>query len=228
VRFYALGHGETHSARNLLRQSSAWSQPARRLEVVLTMYRMRFKEALPSGLSLQEIRGREGVRVRECYARMSRESGIPWSGRAYRRDQWDSADVVNRALSTANSCLYGVCHAAIVSAGFSPGLGFVHTGKMLSFVYDVADLYKTETTIPAAFRAAADPVRGNLEGSVRRACRDSFAASHLLQRVVADLQKLFPGGNSIEETDSDQSPGDLWDPEVGVVAGGQSYGGNEP
>ncbi len=101
-------------------------------------------------------------------------------------------------------------------------------GKMLSFVYDVADLYKTETTIPAAFRAAADPVRGNLEGSVRRACRDSFAASHLLQRVVADLQKLFPGGNSIEETDSDQSPGDLWDPEVGVVAGGQSYGGNEP
>src|SRR6185437_10369587 len=104
---------------------------------------------------LEQIRGREGVRVRETYAQASRETGVKWEGLSYERGNWKKADTVNRALSCANSCLYGITHAAIVSAGYSPALGFIHTGKMLSFVYDIADLYKTSTTIPVAFRAAA-------------------------------------------------------------------------
>ena len=66
----------------------------------------------------------------------------------YDQDDWNKGDPINRALSAANACLYGVCHAGILSAGYSAALGFVHTGKMLSFVYDIADLYKTEMTIP--------------------------------------------------------------------------------
>ncbi len=223
VRYYASGQGETRSAKNLLRQAAAWANPAKRLEVVMNMYRMRFEEELPANLSLQEIRGREGVRVRDCYARMSRETGVNWSGRAYDREQWSEADAVNRALSVANSCLYGVCHAAIVSVGFSAGLGFVHTGKLLSFVYDVADLYKTEITIPAAFRAAGDPTRGSLEVGVRRACRDAFAESRLLKRIVKDLHSLFPAAGDSPFDEDPAMPGGLWDPETGIVPGGERY-----
>src|SRR5579872_310577 len=156
VRTYAQGMGETRSARNLLWQAYLCMNRQRRLEVVRRMYAKRFAEELAPHLTLEQIRGREGVRVREAYARASRESGVEWQGRSYHRNEWKSTDAVNRALSTANSCLYGVCHAAIISAGYSPALGFIHTGKMLSFVYDVADLYKADVTIPLAFCAAVD------------------------------------------------------------------------
>lgn len=225
VRFYALGTGETRSARSLLRQAWLVSDPGRRLQVVTRLYRMRFAEPLPEGLTIQQIRGREGIRVRETYAAASRATGVPWTGRSYRRDRWAASDPVNRALSAANSCLYGVCHAAIVSAGFSPALGFIHTGKQLSFVYDVADLYKTEVTIPLAFEIAAEGST-DIEGRVRRACRDVFHARRLLGRIVPDVERaLEAGGAADEEVDVDEAlPGGLWDPEEGEVAGGVNHG----
>lgn len=225
VRFYALGTGETRSARSLLRQAWLVSDPARRLQVVARLYRMRFEEPLPEGLTLQQIRGREGIRVREAYAKASRATGVAWNGRSYRRDRWSDADPVNRALSAANSYLYGVCHAAIVSAGYSPALGFIHTGKQLSFVYDVADLYKTELTIPLAFEIAAEGVT-DLEGRVRRACRDVFHGRRLLGRIVPDLERaLEVGGEADDALDVDEAlPGGLWDPEEGEVEGGVNHG----
>jgi len=150
-RFYAAGLGETRSARRLYRQVRAWVRPRERLEVIKRLYRFRFDEELSEDLSLEELRGREGARVREAYARASRETGIPWRGRNYDRGCWEKADAVNRALSAGAAFLYGLCHAAIVSAGYSPALGFIHVGKQLSFVYDVADLYRTKVLVPAAF-----------------------------------------------------------------------------
>jgi CRISPR-associated protein Cas1 len=227
VRFYAQGMGETRSARNLLHQARLWANPTTHLEVVMRMYRLRFKDPLPDGLTLQQIRGKEGIRVREAYARASRESGVPWTGRSYQRQQWSSADPVNRALSAANSCLYGICHAAIISAGYSPALGFVHTGKLLSFVYDVADLYKADLSIPVAFQAAAHGAQ-DLERRVRRTCRDFFYQERLLARIVPDLQQLLKiAPQDYEDTnwDSDAAlPGGLWSPAEGVVAGGINYG----
>lgn len=224
VRFYAQGMGETRSARGLLRQAHLCSHPASHLAVVMRLYRMRFAEPLPDGLTLQQIRGTEGVRVREAYARASRETGVPWRGRTYRRDGWADADPINRALSAANSCLYGVCHAAIVAAGFSPALGFIHTGKMLSFVYDVADLYKADITIPAAFQAVAEGEEG-IDGRARHACRDAFREQRLLARIVPDIQhalsvELDPN----EPFDWDAAaPGGLWDADGGQTAGGVNY-----
>ncbi len=226
TRFYAAGAGETLRASNLLAQALAWADARMHHDVVLRMYRLRFDESPRAELNLAQLRGMEGVRVRDTYARLSRESGVAWRGRAYRAGSWDAADPVNRALSAANAALYGVCHSAIVSTGFSPGLGFIHTGKMLAFVYDIADLYKCETTIPAAFKAAAAGADG-IEARARRAARDSFQRGRLLERLVPDIQRLL--GMKVGEAhelalvpDDEQRPAALWDPS-GEHAGGRNY-----
>ncbi len=226
VRTYAQGLGETRSAHNLLHQARLWGDKELHLKVVRRMYEMRFREPLEESLTLQQIRGKEGIRVRESYARASRETQVEWHGRSYQRANWDYSDPINRALSAANSCLYGVCHAAVVSAGYSPALGFIHTGKILSFVYDIADLYKADLTIPAAFQAVADGGAG-IEGRVRRKCRDIFQHERLLARIVDDVghtldvegeERVSPPAGDF---DADAAlPGGLWDPTAGVVPGG--------
>lgn len=225
VRMYAQGMGETRSATNLLRQARLCSDPDLRLRVVLRMYELRFDEPIDEDLTLQQIRGREGMRVRATYARESKRTGVVWQGRTYNAAQWNASDPINKALSCANSCLYGVCHAAIVSAGYSPALGFIHTGKMLSFVYDVADLYKTSITIPVAFTAVAEGT-DNLERRVRQTCRDVFRSERLLQRVIPDLDWVLGvdqdemAGRGIDFDVTDATPGGLWDNKLGEVAGG--------
>lgn len=221
TRFYAQGVGETRRASHLLRQAQLASDPALRMAVVVRMYRWRFAEDLPPDLTLPQVRGLEGVRVREAYARASREYGVAWSGRRYERSNWGQSDPINRALSAANALLNGLCHAAIVSGGYSTGLGFVHTGKQLSFVYDIADLYKVDITIPAAFRAMAEaPLHAERE--VRRLCREKMRETRLLDRVLPDIDNLLQvertPGESANAPDFDTDPalpGPYWSPEEG-------------
>jgi CRISPR-associated protein Cas1 len=227
VRFYAAGAGDTRRAANLSAQARAWADERRRLEVVMRLYHLRFAERLSDGLTLQQIRGMEGVRVREAYAQASRDSGVPWTGRAYKRGAWDHADPVNRALSAANACLYGLCHAALVSTGYSPGLGFIHVGKMLSFVYDVADLYKCNITVPIAFRAVADGV-DHLEPRVRRLCRGAFFDDRLVERIVPDVQRaLGQTPETVRFMDhappEDDGVSALWEPGGGTTTGGRNF-----
>lgn len=231
VRTYAFGMGKTRSARHLLRQAEMVSCPDKRLQVVRRLYEMRFEEKIPASLSLQQLRGKEGARVRDAYAEMSELTGVPWTGRDYERGNFQKANAINRALSVANACLYGVCHAAIVAAGYSPGLGFIHTGKMLSFVYDVADLYKTDFTLPAAFLAVSEPgaLEKTLEARVRHACRNAFRVTNVLSRIVPDIQFAL-GEKTIDKVArydiADEPPGELWDPD-GNVGGGVSFGEEE-
>lgn len=227
VRFYAAGMGETRSAANFLHQARLWADPQQHLNVVLRLYQLRFGETFDAKMTLRQIRGMEGARVRDAYARAAREAGVSWSGRSWRGGSWADADAANRALSVAHACLYGLAHAAIVSAGFAPALGFIHTGKMLSFVYDVADLYKTEVAVPAAFRAVAEGER-DLERRVRVCCRDLFVSTRLLERIVVDIQEVLMlprKATSLDAAfDEDGSvPGFLWDPVKGTVEGGRSY-----
>lgn len=232
VRFYAQGMGETRSSANLLRQAVLHADPEQRLRVVRRMYEMRFPDPLDPALTLQQIRGKEGIRVRETYARWSRETGVKWDGRSYKQADWRKATPINRALSAANSCLYGVAHAAIVAAGYSPALGFIHTGKMLSFVYDVGDLYKAELTIPAAFRCTAAGEQ-KLESRVRHVCRDLIREQKVLARIVDDLDQLFDTDTRAIEHERelidrfDAQPGGLWDSDEGHVAGGVNYADEE-
>jgi CRISP-associated protein Cas1 len=227
VRCYASGMGGTRSSRALLYQAALACDPQKRIEVVRRMYKLRFGEDVDCALTIQQLRGLEGARVRASYAATSKITRVPWSRRSYDRGNWDSADPVNQALSVANSCLYGICHAAVVSLGYSPAIGFIHTGKQLSFVYDVADFYKTEVTIPTAFYAAKLGTR-DLGRSTRLLCRDAFRRLRLLQRIVPDIRTALGNpGDDEEELDIDGDPSlptDLWEPPEDVEGGEGGYG----
>lgn len=221
MHFYASGMGETRSSVNLLRQAELCINPQSRLDVAKRMYIRRFGKISDPSYTLQQLRGMEGIRVREAYKLASKATGIPWSSRNYKKTDWDEQDPINRALSQANALLYHVCHAAIISLGYSPGLGFIHTGKQLSFVYDIADLYKAEITIPAAFLAAQFPGT-DLSASVRKNCRKYFQEAKLLKRIPEDIEWIFNLPNS-EQRESNPI-GNLWDPN-GDIPGGMNHHG---
>ena len=212
TRFYAEGKGETRKAYRLLHQAKLASNPVTRKQVVMAMYAFRFHETLDPDLSIEQVRGLEGVRVRSAYQNLSRRFGVVWNGRRYDRNSWGNTDPINRALSAANALLNGLCHAAIVSGGYSAGLGFIHTGKKASFVFDVADLYKTEFTFPTAFEVVSD---GNdkVESRVRALLRERFKEGKLLQRILPDIDRLLDIHNDEDDTayDADSGlPGPLW------------------
>lgn len=231
MRVYAQGMGETRSAVRLLRQASLHADPTLHMEVVIRMYEKRFREPIPPDLTLQQIRGREGARVRAAYVQASREYDVEWSGRIYHRANWGHGNSVNRAISTAASCLYGICHCAIVSAGYSTALGFIHTGKLLSFVYDVADLYRIDVIVPIAFQIASMEQHreiDNVERETRIMCREVFRKERLLQRVVSDIDDLMRvEGDDAQSTDV-PAAGWLWQPQGVDLAAGQNYDPDPP
>ena len=151
VRYYAAGRPLTHSASLLIAQAQLVTNTRGRLSVARKMYQMRFPGEDVSMLTMQQLRGKEGARVRRIYRKSAKESGVEWNGREYNPDNFDDGTLVNQALSAGTACLYGLAHSVIAAMGCSAGLGFVHTGHERSFVYDVADLYKAEFVIPLAF-----------------------------------------------------------------------------
>ena len=115
------------------------------LRVVRRLYARRFGEDAPAKRSVDQLRGIEGARVREMYRLLAQRHGVTWEGRRYDPLAWDASDLPNRCLSSATAALYGLCEAAILAAGYAPSIGFLHTGKPQSFVYDIADVFKFET-----------------------------------------------------------------------------------
>lgn len=193
VRLYSAGQPGGARADRLLYQAKLALDPDLRLMVVRKMYAMRFGEEPPQRRSVEQLRGIEGARVREMYKRIAKTCGVEWSARNYDVSAWDKGDLPNRCLSAATSCLYGVTEAAVLAAGYAPAVGFIHSGKPLSFVYDVADVYKFETVVPLAFRIAGrNP--GNPEQQVRLACRDVFRETRLLERIIPGIEEMLSSG----------------------------------
>jgi CRISPR-associated protein Cas1 len=219
VRMYAAGLGPSRGSTLILKQAYLVSRTKERLAVARRMYTMRFPDEDVAGLTMQQLRGREGARVKKIYRAHSARTGVPWTGREYKPGQpFDAGDDVNRLLSAGHSCLYGICHATIVGLGASPALGFVHTGGATSFVLDIADLYKADYTIPLAFDLAA---RGLVsERDVRTAFRDRVADGKLMATVVRDVKELLLG-EGVDPDDTDTIA--LWDEEVGAVPGGVNW-----
>lgn len=193
VRLYAAGQPGGARADRLLYQAKLALDEEARLKVVRKMYSMRFKEEAPSRRSVEQLRGIEGVRVRKMYELMARQYGVPWKQRDYDPDEWGSGDVPNRCLSSATACLYGICEAAILAAGYAPAVGFIHTGKPQSFVYDIADIFKFETVVPVAFRISAKKTQ-DPERDVRLACRDAFRQTRLLHRIIPTIEEILAAG----------------------------------
>ena len=222
VRFYAHGRPLTHSSRLLVAQAALVSNVRSRAAVARRMYAMRFPNEDVSGASLAQLRGREGARIRAVYKRLSKETGVPWQGREYDPENFESGTQINKALSAAHACLYGICHSVIVAIGCSPGLGFVHSGHERSFVYDIADLYKTELSIPVAFNAVKEHGNEDDIGRItRRLMRDAIKNAKLLQRIARDVRDLLME----EKADPvEWNVVELWDDKNGFVKSGVSYG----
>lgn len=193
VRLYASGQPGGARADRLLYQARLALDDDLRLKVVRKMYEVRFGEPAPARRSVEQLRGIEGARVRESYKLLARQCGVQWHARNYDRSRWDTADVPNRCLSAATSCLYGISEAAVLAAGYAPAIGFIHSGKPLSFVYDIADLFKFETVVPIAFRVAAKSTQ-NPERVVRLACRDLFRSGKLLSRIIPMIEEVLSAG----------------------------------
>ncbi|MFT4172195.1 MAG: type I-E CRISPR-associated endonuclease Cas1e [Rhodocyclaceae bacterium] len=193
VRLYASGQPGGARADRLLYQAKLALDDDLRLRVVRKMYELRFGEPPPERRSVEQLRGIEGARVRETYKLLARQYSVDWHSRNYDRHDWDAADIPNRCLSAATSCLYGICEAAVLAAGYAPAVGFIHTGKPLSFVYDIADVFKFETVVPVAFRiAATEP--SDPERRVRLACRDVFRSTRLLARIIPTIEDILSAG----------------------------------
>jgi len=193
VRLYASGQPGGARADRLLYQAKLALDDAARLKVVRKMYELRFHEKPPEKRSVEQLRGIEGVRVRKMYELLARQYRVPWVRRNYDHTSWGSGDLPNRCFSSATACIYGICEAAILAAGYAPAVGFIHTGKPQSFVYDIGDIFKFETVVPVAFRIAGrNP--SNPEREVRLACRDAFRQSGLLKRIIPTIEQVLAAG----------------------------------
>lgn len=193
VRLYASGQPGGARSDRLLYQAKLALDDEARLKIVRKMYEMRFKEKPPERRSVEQLRGIEGVRVRKMYELLARQYGVTWKARNYDYEEWGSGDMPNRCLSSATACLYGICEAAILAAGYAPAVGFLHTGKPQSFVYDIADIFKFDSVVPVAFRIAAKNPR-QPEREVRLACRDAFRQTRLLHRIIPTIEETLAAG----------------------------------
>lgn len=231
VRYYAHGRSLAKSSRLLVAQAAAVSHRDRRLAVARAMYRMRFPEEDDTAtLTMQQLRGKEGARVRRCYREHARRTGISWSQRDYDPNNFSGSDPINQALSAAHACLYGIVHAVVVALGASPGLGFVHTGHERSFVYDVADLYKAEITIPVAFDIAAS-ASTDIGADTRRAVRDHVHDGSILERCARDIRTLLltqtasgPVNEEWLDADAEADEVRLWDESGAELPSGHNFG----
>jgi len=226
VREYAHGRSLSRTTRFLMKQAELVTNVRSRVMIARKMYQIRFPDEDVSSYTMQQLRAHEGARVRKVYREQSKLHNVEWDRREYDPDNYQGSTPVNQALSAANVALYGVIHSVVAALGLSPGLGFVHTGHDLSFVYDIADLYKAEITIPIAFQVAEDYEEGEDVGRVTRLkVRDYMVDGKFFARVVKDLQKL------LEIPDNEQidiQPINLWDDKEGLVPYGVNYSKGDP
>ena len=199
VRLYSSGQPGGARADRLLHQARLALDDNARLKVVRKMYEMRFGEKAPERRSIEQLRGIEGARVRKMYQILASSHGVKWTRRNYNPNDWDDSDLPNRCLSSATSCLYGITEAAVLAAGYAPAVGFIHTGKPLSFVYDIADIFKFETVVPVAFQVAARNPQ-NCEREVRLKCRDVFRKENTLARIIPMIEEVLSAGEMMTPT----------------------------
>lgn len=204
VRLYASGQPGGARSDRLLYQAQLALDETARLKVVRKMYEIRFGETPPAKRSVDQLRGIEGARVRKTYQMLAQRHGVKWNGRNYDPTDWDTSDLPNLCLSAATACLYGICEAAVLAAGYAPAVGFIHTGKPLSFVYDIADLFKFDSVVPLAFQIASQ-APPQPERRVRLACRDHFRQQKILGKIIPTIEVVLSAGELEPPTPPDDA-----------------------
>lgn len=193
VRLYSVGQPGGARSDRLLYQAKLALDENLRLKVVRKMFEMRFGEPAPERRSVEQLRGIEGARVRKTYQILAKQYNVEWHGRRYDPKDWEKGDIVNRCISAATSCLYGVTEAAILAAGYAPAIGFIHSGKPLSFVYDIADILKFDSVVPLAFKIAAKKTF-TPDKDVRLACRELFRTDKVLKKLIPMIEEVLAAG----------------------------------
>ena len=213
VRLYSVGQPGGARSDRLLYQAKLALDESLRLKVVRKMFELRFGEPAPERRSVEQLRGIEGARVRKTYQLLAKQYNVDWQGRRYNPKDWEKGDVVNRCISAATSCLYGVTEAAILAAGYAPAIGFIHSGKPLSFVYDIADIWKFDTVVPLAFKIASKKPFAP-DKDVRIACRELFRTDKILKKLIPLIEEILAAGEiKPPELPEDAQPPAIPEPE---------------
>lgn len=213
VRLYSVGQPGGARSDRLLYQAKLALDENLRLKVVRKMFEMRFGEPAPERRSVEQLRGIEGARVRKTYQILAKQYNVEWRGRRYDPKDWGKGDIINQCISAATSCLYGVTEAAILAAGYAPAIGFIHSGKPLSFVYDIADILKFDSVVPLAFKIAATKTY-TPDKDVRIACRELFRTEKVLKKLIPMIEKVLAAGEiSPPKPPNDAQPPAIPEPE---------------
>jgi CRISP-associated protein Cas1 len=191
--FYAVGQNPTADSRNLRKQMLLASDNKKALEVARRMFARRFPTDDLAGKSLKEMMGMEGYRVNKLYEDMAQKYNVGWKGRSYRPGKFELSDITNQILTSTNAALYGILTSAIYSMGYSPHIGFIHSGSPLPFVYDMADLYKDKVSIHLAFSLTFEMAGRYNRHLASESFRERVIEIDLLEKVGKDIQEMLGG-----------------------------------
>ena len=191
LNYYAFGISPTSNTRNYQKQVQLFSDNESRTEVVRKMYIKRFPNVDLSGMSIKEMMGLEGARVKKLYRDKAETYGIVWEGRNYIPGKIHSSDLPNRLLTVCNSALYGIIGAVIHSMGLSPYIGFIHSGSPLPFVYDIADLYKEEVSVDLAFSLSKVMNDKYDRFEIMNAFKQRIIDQDILYRITKDISAIL-------------------------------------
>ena len=194
--FYAAGQTPTADTRNFRKQMLIASDDKKSLAVARRMYSRRFPEAELNGKKLKEMMGMEGYRIRRLYEQKAYEYQVGWKGRSFEPGKFDMSDITNQVLTASNAALYGILCSAIHSMGYSPHIGFIHSGSPLPFVYDMADLYKEHLCIDLAFSVTLAMAGRYNKHKVSSAFRERVIEMDLLSKIGADIEEMLGEKNA--------------------------------
>ena len=190
MKFYAVGVEPTHDNHQALHQASVHANKKKREEVARRMFRMRFIDQEVTGNSIQTLRGIEGRRVKELYAGLGEKYGVSWKGRNYDPADFTLSDKINKAVSAANHALYALTLSVVCSLGYLPQLGFIHSSGRLPFVYDIADIYKPETSLEAAFQTVGIHPDAGIKDVIAR-LKFHLEEQKVMRRMPEDIERLL-------------------------------------
>ncbi len=191
--FYAAGFLPTADTRNLKTQITLSSDPAASVGVARRMFARRFPDAELTGKSIKEMMGMEGRRVRTIYQSKAEEYQVGWKGRYFKPGKFEFSDITNQVMTASNAALYGILCSAVHGMGYSPHIGFIHSGSPLPFVYDLADLYKEHLTIDLAFALTRDMAGRYDKYKVSSEFRQRVIEMDLLARLSEDIPEMLGG-----------------------------------